>query len=269
MIFLISGLFGLIQGLTEFIPVSSSGHLVILHAWLDLPLADQLAFDVALHFGTLLALVVYFWSEVKKYTLAWLSSWRQKPAGWSVDQRLSWLVGLSIVPAGLVGLVGEDILQQTFRHPSWVAITLVAVAILFFVYEHVPNRTKTIEQLSAISILKISLAQVLSLVPGVSRSGITIIAGLGEKLQRDQAARLSFLMAIPIVFLATVKKIYDLTQSGLLAAEIPLYIIGFVTAAVSGYLAIAYLLRYLKNHSLAIFAWYRIVLAILVWWLLV
>ena len=195
-------LLALIQAITEFLPISSSGHLVIYHQLVEFPGIDELAFDVALHFGTLLALIVYFRRNLITYSRAFFSSLKKWNLKNDINQRLSWYLILSIIPAGLVGYFFEDIIETLFRNIFTVSITLIIGGLLFFIVEKIGSKTCEISSLTPPEVIKISLAQVLSLIPGVSRSGITIITGLAVGLNREAAASFSFLMAIPIIFLA-------------------------------------------------------------------
>ncbi|MFA5358459.1 MAG: undecaprenyl-diphosphate phosphatase [Patescibacteria group bacterium] len=256
-------LFGLVQGLTEFLPVSSSGHLVILHHFLNLPLADSLAFDVALHLGTLLALLLFFYRDVTRLIKAFFASLVKWDLLHNPDQRLAWMLLVSSIPVFFVGYIISSSAQNYFHSLRNVAIMLIVFGVFFFIYEKIGKKEHTIEQLSWRSTVRIGLLQVLSLIPGVSRSGITIIAGLGEGLKRSEATRFSFLLSLPAVFGAGVKKIYDLSSVGVPADEKSVFVIGFAISAVSGFFCIKYFLRYVQNHGLNFFGWYRVVLGVL------
>lgn len=259
-------IFGIVQGATEFIPVSSSGHLVLLHELFpSFATIDDLAFDVALHVGTLLAVISFFWKDVVKYLSA---LFRIKPEGQQkTDRRLSVLMILAIIPAGLAGLLLEDIIELYLRSPIIVAAALIAVAVLFLIVEAVDKQkfTKHFEQLNWKSALFIGCMQILSVVfPGTSRSGITIVAGMMAKLTREQAARFSFLLSIPLILAAGLKKMTDLAIVGVQLDQIPVLLLGSISSAIVGYLAIGVLLRFLKKNTLKPFAYYRIVLGALV-----
>jgi len=262
MLYFYSVIFGIIQGLTEFLPISSSGHLAILHQLLDLKLSDSLAFDVALHLGTFLALLIYFWPEVMKLIGGFFRSlykWQLKE---DFNERLVWLILVASVPVFVVGVLGGDALESGFHSLLSLAAVYIFFGLLFFFYEKVSLKNKDLTTLSWSQAIKIGIAQILALIPGVSRSGITIIAGLGENLKREEAARFSFLLSLPAVAGAAVKKGYDLHKVGLQSGEATLLIIGLVVSAIIGYLCIKYFLIYLKNHSLNIFGWYRIILGL-------
>jgi undecaprenyl-diphosphatase len=262
MTILSSIILGIIQGLTEFLPISSSGHLVLLHDIFSWQTADNLAFDVFLHWGTLVALIIYFYKDIIRYLAAFLKSlahWNLKS---DFDQRISWLILISIIPAVIAGIFLNDIIDQLFRNIVSVAFFLIFVGILFLLVEKYCRKTKNLDSLTWGKSLILGIAQAVALIPGVSRSGATISTGLAMNLNREDAARFSFLMSIPIVFAAGLKKAWDLRGLALNIQDILIYAAGFVAAVIVGYLTIKFLLSYLKNHSLNIFAYYRIILGI-------
>ena len=191
---------GLVQGLTEFLPVSSSGHLIIVPALMgwDDPFIDSLAFSVMLHLGTLIALLAFFRAEWFRLVPAWFASIRDRSIGGDPDRRLAWLLALSTIPAVIVGLLLNDLIETAFREVRLVAVTLVVGAAILWLAERVGTRSRGIAELSTRGALGIGVAQALALVPGISRSGISISAGLFAGLDREAAARFSFLMATPI-----------------------------------------------------------------------
>ena len=256
--YIYSAIFGIIQGITEFLPISSSGHLVILHKFITLPIRNELAFDVVLHLATLLAVLWFFRQEVKQLLKSWIRSF----SGYN-DQfsKISWLIILGTMPAALAGWLFDDFIEVVFRSPLIVAVMLALIGILFIVFEKISRFTKDLEKLTWRQVLLIGLAQAVALIPGTSRSGITIIAGLGAGLKRDAAVRFSFLLSIPVIAGAAIKKIppaFNLNQSG---EELAILIIAFIFSYLSGYLSIKYFLQFAKRHSLNIFAVYRFILA--------
>lgn len=264
--YIIAILFGIIQGITEFLPVSSSGHLLIVHELLpNFQFSDELAFDVALHVGTLFAVVLFFWKDVVRYASAFFSkgTFTSNP---SSDERLARNMLLAIIPAGVVGVFFEDIIENVFRSSSVVVVMLVLVALLFLLVERVNKErfTKTMADITWKSALFIGCMQTLALIPGTSRSGITMISGMMLKFTREQAARFSFLMSIPLIAGAGAKKGLDLVSAGLTTSEIPILIIGILSSGIVGYLSIKFLLQYVGKHTLGVFAWYRIILAVIV-----
>jgi undecaprenyl-diphosphatase len=256
--------FGLVQGITEFLPISSSGHLIMLHDIFNWQTTDNLAFDVFLHWGTLVALVMFFFKDIIRYLLAFLKSFVHWNIQKDQDQKIAWLILLTMIPAVLVGYFLNDIIDLMFRNLLTVAIALILVGILFLVVEKVNKSDKDWTSLNLLKALLLGVAQAIALIPGVSRSGITISTGLALKLKREAAAKFSFLMSIPVVFAAGLKKIYDLRQIAMSQNEIVIMAFGFLAALISGYLCLKFLLNFLKNHKLNIFAYYRIALGILV-----
>lgn len=236
--------------MTEFVPVSSSGHLVLLHEWLPLQLESELAFDVALHAGTLVAIVLYFSKDIIQYL--------QK------TRKMIWFMILSSVPAGIAGFLLESLIDTYLRSAWIVVVMLVLVAIVFFYIERYSTQTLPLEQISLKHAMYMGLAQIMALIPGTSRSGITMSVGMLLGLQRAAAARFSFLMAIPIMTGATLKKFFDLAQVGMSRDEVSIFIIGAAISAVTGLVVIRYLLQFFQNHTLRPFAWYRIALAAVV-----
>ena len=254
---------GLVQGVTEFLPVSSSGHLVLLHEFLGFNTGDDAAFDVALHVATLLAVVWYFRHELRRYLRAWAGSWRGVV---TADARVGWQLAVGTLPALAVGWWFGDVIERTLRGPLAVAIALGVVGVGMLLIERTARPLRTVRELRFSDALVIGVAQALALIPGVSRSGITIIAGLAIGLQRREAARFSFLLAVPVMAGAAAVKLRAL--EGLAAEGLPQLTVAFVAAAVAGWWAIRFLLRWLERSTLKPFAYYRILLsfAILAWW---
>ena len=259
---------GIIQGLTEFLPVSSSGHLVIFHQLFNFDLSDNVLFDVVLHLGTLVALLLVFYRDVEKIIRGFISSLFNWNLSHNYNQHLAWLVIIGTIPAAIVGFFFENMIETYFRSIYVVAGSLIIVAILFFIFEKYSQRQKDVSQMSKVDALIVGLAQILSFIPGTSRSGITIITSMGRGLKRDEAARFSFIMAMPIIFGAGLKKIFEINQ--IADINITLLLLGFISSLVSGYLVIRFLLKFFKDHSLNIFAWYRLIIGflILIWWTL-
>ncbi len=263
MIYLFSILLGFVQGITEFLPVSSSGHLVILHEVLNFSLDDNLIFDVSLHLGTLLALIVYFFKDIIIYFKAFLKSFLNWDLKNNLDQRISWYILISMIPAAFVGYFFEEVIENLFRSTFSVAIVLILVSFLFILAEKYSAQNKDFNSLTWVKSLIIGIAQAFALIPGVSRSGITIVSGMLFNLSREKAARFSFIMAIPIVFAAGTKKSIDAFDV-LARNEIYLIIIGFIVSAIVGYFAIKYFLKFVQKYSLNWFAGYRITLGLII-----
>jgi undecaprenyl-diphosphatase len=257
---------GLIQALTEFLPVSSSAHLILARTWLDFEVADGLTFDVALHLGTLVAIVVYFWGDLVALTRGFVNTIVRRGGVPDPMGRMAWYVIAACVPGAVVGYKYETAIETYFRHPAVIVVTLIAGAILFFWAERRFRHDAPMQTLTLGRALAIGCAQTLALIPGVSRSGITIVTGMMCGLRRDEAARFSFLLATPITFGACLKKSIDLFNSGVPIPhdERVALIVGVLTSGIGGWLVIRFLLNFLRRHGLQVFAWYRIVLAIAV-----
>ncbi len=256
---------GAIQGATEFLPISSSAHLIIvpwLFGWE--PLHNQLAFDVALHFGTLFAVLIYFFFDWLMIVASYIGDLRQRR--WLGGSRGSLLLKIIVgtIPGAVVGKLLEDHVEGFFytRHDFvWVlALTLALFGLALVVAERVGKQKRSETELSYLDALIIGSAQALALIPGVSRSGITILAGLLLGLRRPAAARFSFLLATPITFGAVLLKVKDITPADL---GMPLFA-GVLSSAIVGILAIRFLLRYVENRRYDLFAYYRWALAVLV-----
>ncbi len=268
-------IYGVVQGLTEFIPVSSSGHLLLLHAVLpEFTTIDEASFDAALNIGTLLALFGFFWRDLLRYLMAGLKSCGallKKPSvatfsHLTTDQKIAWYLLIAAVPAGLAGLVFQSFIEEVLRSP-WIVITmLIVIALAFFWIEKKAQTLQhhTIDTITGKQALTIGVAQALALIPGTSRSGITIITGMSLGLSRADAARFSFLLSAPIILAATLKKTADLASVGVTSEQLLTLGSAVRAAALVVVIAIAGLLRYLSHRSLAAFAWYRIALALIV-----
>ncbi len=263
---------GIVQGLTEFLPISSSGHLIVipeLLGWTD-PFIDSLAFSVMLHMATLLALLVFFRADWLRLVPAWFASIRDRSIGRDDDRRLAWLLVLTTIPAVIAGLLLNDLIETTFREARLVALTLVIGAAILWLAEKTGARTRRIADLTTAGALGIGAAQAIALVPGISRSGISISAGLFAGLDRESAARFSFLMATPITAGAGLYELRKVVagEAGV-AVDPGLLLAGMVASLVAGLLAIAVLLRFLRTHPTTIFIVYRVLFAavILVAWL--
>jgi undecaprenyl-diphosphatase len=247
---------GLVQGLTEFIPVSSSGHLVLVHHALGV-FDSGLAFDVALHSGTLLALLAFFYKDLWELLLGLF--------GKNDKTRLAWLLILATVPAVIAGVLLESAAETKFRSVQLVSINLIVVALIMLWAEKYAAKLKhrsPIEKMTHTQALTMGVAQAAAVVPGVSRSGGTITAGLFMGVDRVAATRFSFLLAIPITAGAILKVL--LIDNGLAEAhQANILAIGIVTAFLSGLWAIKFLLDYLSKHTLAAFAYYRIIIALI------
>lgn len=249
---------GLVQGLGEFLPISSSAHLIIapwLFKWQD----PGLGFDVALHWGTLLAVVAYFrqdvWNLVKGFFHSLFPSTRDLQN--NIWQKLSWLLIIASIPGAIIGKLLESKAEHALRNPLLVAIDLSVFGLILLGVDAWSKKVKDLDHISKLDAFLIGCSQALAIVPGVSRSGSTMTAGLALGFKRADAARFSFLMSMPITFGAGLLKLKDFNQG----VSTPELLVGFVTALVFGFLAIKYLLKYISNHDFKVFVWYRWVLA--------
>lgn len=252
---------GLVQGLGEFLPISSSAHLIIapwLFGWRD----PGLGFDVALHWGTLLAVVVYFRNDIRLLAKGFIHSLlpSTRDIQNNIYQKLSWLLLIASVPAAIIGKLLEQAAEKELRSPLLVAVTMVIFGTVLLVVDHMGKKVKNLDKISKLDAFIIGCSQALALIPGVSRSGSTMTAGLALGFKRADAARFSFLMSIPITFGAGLLKVKDFSV-GVSSSEL---VVGFLTAAIVGFLSIKYLLKYLSNHDFKIFVWYRFAFAGLV-----
>ncbi|NPA91461.1 MAG: undecaprenyl-diphosphatase UppP [Chloroflexi bacterium] len=249
---------GLLQGLTEFLPVSSSGHLVIVPWLLGWPHAS-LTFDTLVHWGTLTAVLLYFRSEVVFYTKAAWTSLRRR----SLDvpgARVAWAIALGTLPGALAGVLLEDLFENLFHAPKAAAAFLLVTAGLLVTSEWVGQRVRTLEHMRLVDGLLIGIGQALAITPGISRSGATMAAGLMRGYRREDAARFSFLLGIPLIFGAGLMQLVKLLTATTQAEPVSVLLVGFLTAAVSGFLAIHWLLGYVRRHSLYLFALYCLLL---------
>jgi undecaprenyl-diphosphatase len=254
---------GLVQGLTEFLPVSSSGHLILVpwfFGWKD-PFIDSLAFSVMLHMGTLLALLVYFWHDWLTLIPAGLASIRDRSLAGDPDRKMAWLLVVATIPAVLVAPILNDTIENAVREPAPVALMLCVGAAILWLAERWGSKLREMGSLTFVGAFGIGVAQVLALVPGISRSGVSIAAGLFQGLNREAAARFSFLMATPVVAGAGVFEALKLVKSTDVKPDAHLIVIGFVAAAISGLLAIRFMLAFLRRQSVYSFVVYRVLLA--------
>jgi undecaprenyl-diphosphatase len=256
---------GLTQGLTELLPISSSGHLILVPwianwHYLEAHPSFNKTFDVALHLGTLVAVVAYFWEDVVRYLRAWFHSIRRRSVT-TVDERISWWIFAATIPAALAGAVGEESIESHLGQPYQIAIFLAVFGILLWFADRLPQERR-IGQLGFWPAFVIGVSQILALMPGVSRSGITITMGRFYRLDRDAAARFAFLLLIPIVFGAVVYKgIKHVLLQSLPAGSVGPFVVGTLAAAAVGLVAIDLLLGYVRRHDYTPFVIYRLVLA--------
>lgn len=255
-----SVILGAVQGLTEFLPISSSGHLILMRDILGLGQENGLAFDAVLQLATTLAIVVYFRREVFVLAETLIKLVFKKNVG-SEDKKMFWFVTYATIPAILLGLLLENTMETLFRSSILVAVMLiVGSAVMFFAERHAKHHA----ELSNIKSLYIGLFQSLALIPGMSRSGMTISGGLYLGLKREVAVRMSFVMAVPILIGSGLKKFLDLLSGGGFSAISLELFFGSLTAFIVGMLAIHFLIKFLRHNSMRFFVWYRVFLAIVI-----
>jgi len=260
---------GIIQGLTEFLPVSSSAHLALI-PWL-LGWNDQgLSFDIALHVGTVLAVIVFFFRDWVQVIAQGFGLKAGTDPAIRRNPKLLWLLVLGSVPAGIAGLLVKDLAENVWRNNQYlIGSMLIIVGLFMWWADRQGSRQKDLGNISSADSLVIGSAQALALVPGVSRSGITICAGLLRNLDRASAARFSFLLATPAIAGAAAKDAWDLMRHGGGVAAIPpdmrtALVVGVIVSAISGALTIQFFLNFLRRRSLAFFVWYRLIFGIIV-----
>jgi undecaprenyl-diphosphatase len=255
---------GIAQGLTEFLPISSTGHLRIIPAfagWED----PGAAFTAVTQLGTMAAVLLYFRKDLARIVSAWLRSLRDPSVRSTLDARLGWYILLGTIPIGIFGLLFKDQIETGARDLYLIGVALIVLGLILLAADQLGRRTRVIESITARDGIVMGLAQALALIPGVSRSGSTITAGLFLNFDRTAAARFSFLLSVPAVVLSGLLELSSIASGEegehVGAAEL---IVATVLAFVTGYLSIAFLLRWLTSHSMTIFVVYRVVLGALV-----
>ncbi len=247
---------GIVQGLGEFLPISSTAHLVLVPfftGWED----PGLAFDVALHGGTLLAVLAYFWRDwLNIFKLAFFKDFKSK----EYNKNILWLLVFATIPGALAGYFLEDYASTVFRSPYVVAFSLAFFGLVLYLVDKYFDQKKKIKETNWKDAIIIGFSQAVAIIPGVSRSGATITAGRALGMDRVSSARFSFLLSTPIIFGATLNQLPDLLRGGLSEG----IVIGVIVSAISGYLAIKYLIIFVQNSSYKIFFYYRLALAFVI-----
>ena len=258
---------GVVQGLTEFLPVSSTGHLIITEKALGVSQDDLgLRFDAAIHLGTLAAVLLYFRVTVFVLIGDWFRSLYARRWDVTENSRLAWLLVLGTIPAGIAGIAIESTAEHAFRSPALVALMLILFCAPMIVAERLGAQNRDVANAKPLDALIVGVAQSIALVPGVSRSGITISAAMFAGFRREQAAVFTFLLSAPIIAAAGGKQLFDVirgeSNSTSVDNELLVYGVGLITAAIVGYAAIAFLVRYLRTNPLHLFIAYRVVFGI-------
>jgi undecaprenyl-diphosphatase len=243
---------GIVQGAGEFLPISSSAHLVIVPWLFDFP-DPGLTFDVALHLGTLLSLLAYFYRDWLQLTAAFFRSLKRRPSTYGPEEKLIWFLIAATIPAAAAGYFLESYAETIFRSPALVATMMAIMGLILFLADRYGKKEKGLAQVSFWDSLVVGFSQALSLIPGTSRSGVTITAGLFRRMDRPTAARFSFLLSMPITAGAVVFKFKDFLHAHIDAVHLT----GIAVSAVVGYLSIKYMLYFLQRYSYGVYVWYR------------
>lgn len=249
-------LLGTVQGLGEFLPISSSAHLVIFPWLFDFP-DPGLTFDVALHLGTLIALLLFFYRDWLRLTKAFFTSLTKKPSHYQADEKLIWFLIFATIPAAVAGYFIEDYAETVLRTPLLIGIMMAVMGLILAAADRFGKKEKNLSEISFKDSLIVGFSQALALIPGTSRSGVTITAGLFRKMDRATAARFSFLLSTPIVAGAVVLKFKDFIHSHIDAISI----VGILTSTLVGYLSIKYMLYFLQRYSYKVYVYYRLAFA--------
>jgi len=255
---------GIIQGIAEFLPISSSAHLIIARDILGIgaSLASniELTFDLALHFGTLLAIIVYFWNDLWKILIQGVTKGAK-----TKDGKLFWYLVLATIPAGIVGVLFEDVFDSFFRKQIWlIAIALIVMGIIIYVVDKKSKQEKDMKDMHWYDALIIGCAQVFALIPGFSRSGTTITASRALKLNREDSAKFSFFLSVPVVLGAAAFTLLKSNTLAIISENLVIFGLGILISFIIGLLCISFLLKYIRKHDFKVFMIYRILLGIAV-----
>lgn len=255
---------GIIQGLTEFLPISSTAHLILVPwfiGWND----PGLAFDVFLHLGTLTGVIAFFWRDFLNMFNGMIAGNRGGIDNLNnMEGRIGWYIIIGTIPAGLAGLVFKDNIETTVRGPEVIAVTLILFALLLWWSESKGKKRRRLTHMNISDAVIIGCAQALAIIPGVSRSGITITAGLFRNIERETAARFAFLLSTPIILAGGLLNFLDVIKIGFPQDMLWPFLGGFIASAISGYIAIKFLLIFLSRQKVCIFVYYRILLGIFI-----
>lgn len=255
---------GLIQGIAEFLPISSSAHLIIFRDLFGIGSAMgsdiALSFDIALHFGTLLAIGIYFFKDFINMIIKGVTKGPKNDEG-----KLFWFIILATTPAALAGILFEEVIENMIRgNFIIIALALIIMGIIIYLFDKYMKQNKNFKKMNYLDALIIGISQVFALIPGFSRSGTTIAAGRARGLNREDAAKFSFYLSAPVVLGAVVLNIFDANVIASIASNASIFIIGVLVAFISGLLCIEFLLKYIKNNNFKIFMYYRVLMGILV-----
>jgi undecaprenyl-diphosphatase len=259
-------LLGIIQGLTEFLPISSSAHLVLVPYLLNWQIPEKAAFvyNVLVQDATLLAVFIYYWNDVREIVVAVIQGILIREPFHNEAARLGWLIVVATIPAGVIGLAFKDAVEASFGSPIGTAVSLLITAALLVIAERISRQSKKLEQTTWWDAVVVGFFQAAAILPGISRSGATITGGMARGLERPAAARFSFLMSMPIMLAAGLLASLDLIGMPDMGSLLPVFLPGFLAAAIVGYLSIRWLLRFLVHHSMYIFSIYCALVGLIV-----
>lgn len=255
---------GIIQGIAEFLPISSSAHLIIardiLGIGLNLGSSIELTFDLALHFGTLLAIIVYFWNDLWKILIEGVTKGTKTSHG-----KLFWYLIIATIPAGIVGVLFEDVFESFFRKQIWlIALALIGMGIIIYLVDKNKSQDKDLQAMKWYDALIVGLAQVFALIPGFSRSGTTITASRALKINREDSAKFSFYLSVPVVLGASLFTLIKENTLAIISQNLLYFGLGILISFLIGLFCISFLLKYLRKHDFKVFMIYRIIIGILI-----
>jgi undecaprenyl-diphosphatase len=254
---------GIVEGLTEFLPVSSTGHLTIASKLLGQQIDDPAitAFTAVIQFGAIAAVVLFMWKEIRKYAVAWFRGLRHPEYRGEFDHRMGWFVIVGSLPICIIGFLARDIISGPLRSMWWVGVSLIVWSFFMVAAERLGSKSRPLEKLTLLDAIVMGLVQCLALIPGVSRSGATLVGGLFRGLDRVAATRMAFLLGIPALVGAAVFELPDALGGDVGLAPV---LVGTLVSFVVGYASVAWLLRFVAKHSIEIFAFYRILLGVVI-----
>ncbi|MEG1596848.1 MAG: undecaprenyl-diphosphatase UppP [Bacilli bacterium] len=255
---------GIVQGIGEFLPISSSAHLIIFRDVFNIgsfiTANKELSFDIALHFGTLMAIGLYFFKDFINMIIKGFTKGVKDDEG-----KIFWYLIVATIPAAIAGLLFEDVIDKVIRgNLVVIALALMFIGILIYYVDKLAKTTKSIKTMNLKDAIFIGCSQVFALIPGFSRSGTTIMASRIRGLDKESSAKFSFFLSAPVVCGAVVLQLLDKNTISIIIGNLNLFVIGIISSFISGLLCISFLLKYLKNHDFKIFMWYRIILAIII-----
>jgi undecaprenyl-diphosphatase len=252
---------GIVEGLTEFLPVSSTGHLTIASKALGLRIDDPsvTAFTAVIQVGAIAAVIVFFWADIRRIAVAWVRGLVKPEHRGEFDHRMGWYVIVGSVPIGIVGFVFRDVISGPLRSLWWVAGSLIAWSFVMVAAERLSSKTRRLERITFVDALVMGLVQCLALIPGISRSGATISAGLFRGLNRVAATRMAFLLGIPALVAAAVFELKDAVNGDIGPAPL---LVGTVVSFIVAYASVAWLLKFVQKHTIEVFAFYRLLLGV-------